>query len=105
MKNNKKTPKFRNASEAFIEELAESRKHRKLYLKIAFEDYKKDNDLSAFLLALRTIAIAEGGIIELAKKTNLNRQTIYKALSPKGNPSFILIELILQSLGMELKIA
>ncbi len=104
MKNKNKISKFRSAREAFIEDLAKSKKNRKIYLKVAFEDYKKDNDLPAFLLTLRTITIASGGFIELAQKTNLNRQTIYKALSENGNPSFSLVETILHSLGAELRI-
>jgi hypothetical protein len=57
MKNNKRISKFRSARESFIEELVQSKKSRKLYLKIAFEDYQKDGDLAAFLLALKTISI------------------------------------------------
>ena len=92
---------FRDFRETFMEDLAKSKKDRELYLKIAIEDYEQDKDLPAFLLALRTIAIASGGIQNLATKTNLNRQTIYKALSPKGNPSFALVDTIANSLGMK----
>jgi hypothetical protein len=35
---------------------------------IALEEYKKDGDSEAFLLALRTVTEAYGGIGELAKK-------------------------------------
>ncbi len=104
MKNKKRISQFRSAREAFNEELVKSKKNRKIYLKTALEDYKKDRDLPAFLLALRTITIASGGVNNLAEKTNLNRQTIYKALSSNGNPSFSMIDLILSSLGMELKV-
>jgi probable addiction module antidote protein len=104
MKNKKKISQFRSVKEGFIEELAKSKKSQKLYLKVAFEDYKKDGDLAAFLLALRTLTLANGGFIELSKKTNLNRQTIYKALSANGNPSFSLVEMVLKTLGMELRI-
>jgi hypothetical protein len=47
------------------------------------KDFENEKNLSAFLLALRTIAITSGGINALALKTNLNRQTLYKALSPQ----------------------
>ncbi len=94
--------KFRDFSESFIEDLSQSKEDRVAYLQIALEDYEKDRDLSSLLLALRTISIASsGGIQGLAKKTSLNRQTIYKALSPKGNPSFALIDTIVSSLGMK----
>lgn len=97
-----KISNFRNAREIFHEELSKSQKNREIYLKVALEDYEKEKNLPAFLLALRTIAITSGGIQDLATKTNLNRQTLYKALSPNGNPSFALIDLILNVLGMKL---
>ena len=101
---NKKLAKMNSFSDVFIAELSKSKKKQKLYLETAFEDYKTTQDLPHFLLAVRNIAIAKGGIIELSKKTNLNRQTIYKALSNKGNPSFVILNLILTSLDVELRI-
>lgn len=95
---------FRDARETFHQELLKSKKNREIYLKVALEDYEKEKNLPAFLLALRTIAINSGGIQQLANKTKLNRQTIYKALSPQGNPSFALIDLIVNVLGMKLLI-
>ncbi len=38
------------------------------------------------LLALKNIAEAQGGLSILAKKTGLGRESLYKTLSPKGNP-------------------
>ncbi len=102
--NKTKLSKLSNFQDAFILRLAKSKNQQKLYLQNAFEDYRQDKDLPAFLLALRTIAIAKGGIIELSNKTNLNRQTIYKALSLNGNPSFAMMDLILNSLGAELRL-
>jgi len=100
--NPKKLATFRSAREVLHEELSKSAENRRIYLKVAIEDYEEDKDLPGLLLALRTIAITSGGIQNLAIKTNLNRQTLYKALSPKGNPSFALVDLILNSLGMKL---
>ncbi len=74
------------------------------YLNTALEEYEKDLDTEAFLLALRTVAEVRGGITELAKKTNLNRQHLYKTLSNKGNPSLNTLELVLHGLGFRLSI-
>ena len=95
-----KLSQLRDFQTSFIEELAKSKNTQKLYLQTALEDYEKDKDLAAFLLALRTIAIAKGGISILAQKTKLNRQSIYKALSANGNPTFSTLDLILNSLGL-----
>jgi probable addiction module antidote protein len=75
-----------------------------MYLKIALEEFKEDNDCQAFLLAIRNVAEAQGGIAKLAQKTKLNRQNLYKALSKKGNPGFNTIMNILQALGFRLAI-
>jgi probable addiction module antidote protein len=74
------------------------------YLNTALEEYEKDQDSEAFLLALRTVAEARGGLAELAKKTNLNRQHLYRTLSGKGNPRLNTLETVLQALGFRLSI-
>jgi len=76
----------------------------KLYLEVALEEYEKDQDTEAFLLALRDVAEAQGGIGRLAKKTSLNRQNLYKALSKKGNPKIDTVGNILRGLGFRLSV-
>ena len=95
---------FKDFGESFIENLKASKKDQKLYLQIALEDYEKEKNLENFLLALRTVAIAKGGFSDLAKKTNLNRQSLYKALSTKGNPALATIGIILNGLGFKFAI-
>jgi len=56
-----------------------------------------------FLLGLRKVAKALGGIGELAAETNLDRTHLYKMLSDEGNPTFANISVVLQSLGMHLQ--
>lgn len=93
---------FPRARDVFLAELSESKKNRDIYLQIAIEDFEEEKNLPAFLLALRNIVTAGCGVQELAEKLKLNRQTIYKALSPKGNPSFALVDAIINALGMKL---
>jgi DNA-binding phage protein len=40
-------------------------------LQTAFEEYQQDNNVEALLLALRDVAKAQGGLGQLAQKTNL----------------------------------
>lgn len=75
-----------------------------LYLKVALEEYEIDGDSAAFLLALRNVAEARGGITELANKSHLNRQNLYRVLSGKGNPTFQTLDAILHGLGFRLSI-
>ncbi len=74
------------------------------YLRVALEEYEQDGDTEFFLLALRNIAEARGGISVLAKKTHLNRQNLYRALSGKGNPTFHTLEAIMHGLGFRLSV-
>lgn len=54
------------------------------YLETALEAYGEDRDSDAFLLALRDIAVAQGGLGKLARETNLNRVGISRALDAAG---------------------
>ncbi len=70
------------------------------YLQVSFED----EDPRIFLLALADVAKAHGGLQVLAKKTGLNRESLYRTLSLKGNPKLQSIDAILHSLGMRLSV-
>jgi probable addiction module antidote protein len=74
------------------------------YLQVALDEYQEDNDADALLIALRNVAEARGGITKLAKKTHLNRQNLYKALSKAGNPRLDTFGMILKGLGFHLSI-
>lgn len=76
----------------------------KAYLEVALELYEKDKDSEAFLMALRDVTEAQGGISKLAQRTHLNRQNLYRALSPHGNPKLDTIGTILHGLGFKLAI-
>ena len=74
------------------------------YLDVAIEEYEEDGDEEAFLLALRNVAEAQGGIGQLAKRTGLNREHLYTALSREGNPRLRTIGAILHGLGFRLSV-
>ena len=76
----------------------------RLYLEIALEAYEEDGDKEAFLMALRDVALAHGGISQLALRTTLSRQSLYKALSGRGNPTLDTLGTILHGLGFRLSI-
>jgi probable addiction module antidote protein len=46
----------------------------------------EDGDPDAFLLALRDVARAQGGVAKLAETTALNREHLYRMLSERGQP-------------------
>ncbi len=94
---------YRNYEDVLVEGLKDS-EHAVAYLKAALEDYDTDRNTESLLLALRDIAKAQGGVAELAKRTNLNRESLYRALSEKGNPKLETFESILHGLGFRLSV-
>ena len=74
------------------------------YLEVALEEYQKDNNTECLLLALRHVAEAQGGLGLLAKKTHLNRESLYKTLSKKGNPRLQTLGVLLKGLGFQLAV-
>jgi probable addiction module antidote protein len=52
----------------------------------------QDEDPEVFLLALRDVARARGGLAKLAEITDLNREHLYRMLSEKGNPELRTLE-------------
>lgn len=70
-----------------------------MYLESCFEE--AGNDAAFIAKALGTIARAKG-MTQLAKDTGLGRESLYKALSGEGNPSFATILKVTTALGIEL---
>lgn len=70
-----------------------------LYLEACIEEAGDD---AAFIVkALGTIARAKG-MTTLARDTGLGRESLYKALSGEGNPSFATILKVTRALGIKL---
>lgn len=94
-------PQLRNYRDALIEDLKDPQESE-AYLRVALEEYENDQNIESFLLALRNIADAQGGIGKLAEKTHLNRQNLYRTLSKTGQPKFPTILAIVHALGFAL---
>jgi len=70
------------------------------YLEAVFED----GDPSLVAAALGDIARAKG-MAQIAKAACLGRESLYKALSPEGNPEFATVLKVMRALGLKLKVA
>ena len=77
-----------------------SREEREAYLNAAFED----GDAAVIAAALGDIARAEG-MSKVAKRTGLGRESLYKALSPEGNPALSTIIKVLRAFDFNLRAA
>ncbi len=70
------------------------------YLEAVFED----GDPSLVAAALGDVARAKG-MAQIAKAAGLGRESLYKALSPEGNPEFATVLKVMRALGLKLKVA
>lgn len=78
------------------------------------EHLQSDADMAAYLEAALEVAdsalvaaclgdIARAkGMTQLARETGLGRESLYKALSPSGNPEFATILKVITALGLRL---
>ena len=67
------------------------------YLEAALED----GDATVVAAALGDIARAKG-MSDIARETGLGRESLYKALSPEGNPGLSTILKVVKALGLRL---
>ena len=80
----------------------------------AADHLKTDEDMAAYLeaaleeddptlvaAALGDIARAKG-MSQIARETGLGRESLYKALSPDGNPEFSTVLKVVRALGLRL---
>ena len=90
---NKLTASYR---EELIRDLADPAEAAS-YLNAALEDGSQE----IFLMALRDIAGAKG-MTTLSKKAKLNRESLYRMLSNKGNPQLSSLTTLLECAGLRL---
>ncbi len=64
----------------------------------------EDEDARVFLLALRDVADAHGGISALSRDSRLNRESLYRMLSKSGNPSLDSLAAVLNACGLRLAV-
>ncbi len=70
------------------------------YLEAVFED----GDPALIAHALGIVARAKG-MTKIARATGLGRESLYKALSPGGNPELATVLKVMHALGLKLKVA
>jgi probable addiction module antidote protein len=71
---------------------------------IAFlEGTLEENDPELLFKTIGYIARSKG-MAKIARELKLNREGLYTALSPQGNPSFVTIARVLDNLGFQLSV-
>ena len=74
------------------------------YLKAAMESLDNPDDRAAGLRALRTVAAAYGGLGAVAAEAGISRESLYRTLSAKGNPTLKTLLAVLKAVGMKLSV-
>ena len=87
---------LKDFNETFQDELLDDKFAAGL-LKVSLEE----EGFETFLVSLREIVKARGGMTALAKATGLGRESLYKALSQEGDPKFSTVYGVLKALGFE----
>lgn len=71
----------------------------------AIQKLAESGDAQTFLLTLRKLTKAQGGMTALSKRIGINRQNLYRTFASTGNPKFRSLGAILKGLGYKLAIA
>lgn len=102
-KTNRKSKDVTSVShdEHMIRELRKDPEFAAAYLKEAIEDTENPGVL---LIALRRIAEARGGIAKVAKAAGIERESLYRALSAKGNPRLSTLVAVTRAVGLKLTV-
>lgn len=88
-------------------EVAELRADRELaveYLKTAMQSLDVLDTRASGLLALRTVAEAYGGLGAVTAEAGISRESLYRTLSAKGNPTPKTPLAVLKAVGMKLSV-
>jgi probable addiction module antidote protein len=90
----------RSHEEATVESFRKDPAFAAEYLNAVLED----GDQEELMLALRRMSEAFGGVQKLAGRAKLNANTLYRTLSPKGNPELKSLRAVLRAMGMQLTV-
>jgi probable addiction module antidote protein len=94
-------PRSTPHNEKVIERLRKDPAFASEYLKAAMQD---QDEPQVLLIALRRIAEARGGITQIAKKAGVERESLHRALSGRGNPRFSTLSAVARAVGLRLTV-
>lgn len=86
--------------ETIIRRLRQDPKFAAEYLKARLED---EDDPRVLLLALRHLAQAQG-VAKIAKAAGIERESLYRALSVRGNPRLSTLVAVTKAIGLKLTV-
>ena len=90
-------------AEAVIELLRGDPAFADEYLRAAMEQADQEGGREALLSALRHVAEAQG-MAAVAERAGIPRESLYRALGPKGNPTVKTLLAVLSAAGLHLAV-
>lgn len=99
-----KNPASRSHDAAMVELLRADPAFAGEYLAVALEQAQEPGGQVALLTALRHVAEAQG-MSAVAARAGLPRESLYRALSPRGNPTIKTLLAAIHAAGLQLTIA
>ena len=95
--------KLRTLREFLMEQLADPAAAIN-YLQVTLQEYQIDEDTSFFLREVWTVVEAQGGVSELAKKTNIEPQVLSDVFTSEKALRLDVFSTIMRALGCRLSI-
>ena len=87
--------------DATVRELRDDSGFAAEYLKAALEE---SDEPRVLLIALRHIAEARGGLAKVARDAGIERESLYRALSKRGNPRLSTLVAVARAVGLKLTV-
>lgn len=88
--------------EAIVKELRADPEFAAEYLKAALEE--AEDEPRVLLIALRHVAEARGGLAKVAKAAGIERESLYRALSQRGNPRLSTLVAVTKAMGLKITV-
>ncbi|EPF20679.1 Predicted transcriptional regulator [Cedecea davisae] len=88
--------------DAMVQLIKDDPAFAQVYLHQALIEIDEEGGYEAFMMALRHVIEASGGMSAVAKRAGVSRESLYKTLSPTGNPSFKSIRILASATGYPL---
>lgn len=87
-----------------VQQLCKDREFAVEYLKEALETLNEPDERGVALVMMRALAEAYGGLAKIAAQAGISRESLYRSLSPKGNPTMKTLIAVITSMGLRLSV-
>lgn len=87
--------------QAIVRELRDDPAFAAEYLRAALDE---SDEPRVLLIALRHVTEARGGVAKVARAAGVERESLYRALSARGNPRLSTLVAVTKAIGLKLTV-